>query len=117
MGGIEWVINVMMCMSVWGALSLVSRFLHARKLWNDLMSVACFLWVLGLRFPHPAAYWVPLVVFGWGLYVALGDTRYKTSVRAALAGVGAFLWFQFGMWNLVAVMFYFCSGCFGFFHP
>lgn len=112
---LEWIVNVMMCLAFWGVLSLVSRYVHSRKLWNDLMSVACFLWVLGLRFRHPAAYWVPFAIFAWGVFAATDESRYNVPARVAFALVGAVLWFQFGMWNLVASMFYFCSGCFSFF--
>ena len=111
----EWVVNLLLCFTVWGVLAWVSSFLHTRKLWNDIMSVACFLWVLGLRFRHRASYWVPLAVFAVGIYQALEESRWNRRVRAVLALAGSALWFQFGMWNLVAVMFYFCSGCFTFF--
>lgn len=109
---VEWACNVLMCLCVWGGISLFARFLQARKLWNDVMTVACFLWVLSLRFRHPAAVLVPVVVFALGLFQALGSTRYNVPVRIVGAILGALIWFRYVMWNLIAVMFYFCSGCF-----
>ena len=109
---LEWAINVSMCISVWAVLSLVFKYLQSRKVWNDVMTVACFMWVLFLRFRHPAAAYVPMAVFALGAYKALDQTTYKTAVRAALALVIGFLWMEFGIHRLIGLMYYFCAGCF-----
>lgn len=109
---VEWIVNLLMCLATWGLLSLVAKFLQSRKLWNDTMTVACFLWILTLRFRDPRLILVPMTVFALGLFIALGDSRYNIPSRLLAAAVGSMLWFHFAMWNVVAVMFYFCSGCF-----
>jgi len=108
----EWAVSVAMCISTWAVVSLVFKYLQSRQLWNDLMTTACFMWVLFLRFRHPAAALAPMAVFAFGAYKALDQTKYKTGVRVALAVVAGVLWIEFGIHRLIGIMYYFCAGCF-----
>lgn len=105
-------INVAMCITVWGCVSLVMKYLQSRKMWNDAMTVGCFLWVVSLRFRHPAAILVPILVFAAGTFKALDQTRYNGPARLVGALVIAALWMHFGIVRLISLMYYFCAGCF-----
>ena len=108
---LDWIVGFAMCASVWLGIHFGFKWLNSRKLWNEAMSLACFVWVLNFRFRHPALIPSAMALFAAGTFKALDSTRYNAWARAAAAAVAAVLWIQFGLYQLVSLIFYCCSGC------
>jgi hypothetical protein len=108
----DWFVNVVMCLAVWALFGLSAKWLEARHLWNGAMTMSCVMWVLLLRFRHPAAEIIPMLCFAGGLYVALDATRLNGTARVVIALGASMLWFGFLFYRALSLMYYFCSSCF-----
>jgi hypothetical protein len=107
----EWLVNILLCLTTLLVVSVSTRVLEHRRLWTPTMTLGCFLKLVFLRFQIPYLGLIPLVLFGLGIYEALGTRPLEENVRIGLAAFGALVWFGFIFWKIVMVIFYFCAGC------
>lgn len=108
----EWLFSVVMCLGIWATAGLGTKWLETRGLWNGAMTASCVLWVLLLRYRHPMAEVLPMLFFAGGLYYALDRTRLNATARMAVAIAVSIVWFGALFFQLLSLMYYFCSGCF-----